>query len=185
MKGLTATQRNTLSADYLEYPFLPENARLTLDYGTSTTLNAVLNPRFTMNVTYNSRRNPGGNYTVYPDGLAYFARADETGTATLVTAITYTPSPAIAFNVAPSYFTSDRTAAVNGVDTPQRANRTLSVSGGANINWAVFRKGLLRGDINRSYRADRTITYSSAGPQISPLSESDYWNGSLSISWHL
>ena len=95
-----------------------------------TTLNAIMNPRLSINVTHNSRRSPAGNYTLYPDGLAYFARSDETGNAALTAAIAYTPSPAIAFSVEPAYFSSDRSAAANGVVAPQRANRSLSVSAG-------------------------------------------------------
>jgi hypothetical protein len=185
LPGLTATQRNTLSADYLEYPFLPENNRLTLDYGAVTTLNAVVTPRLSMNVTHNSRQNPSGNYTIYPDGLYYFGRADESKSYTLVASIAYTPSPAISFTFEPSYFAADRTGTVNAVEVPQRASRSLNFSAGANINWAVSRKGLLRGDIHRGYRADRSTTYSSGVPQSSPRSEVDYWNGSLQLSWHI
>ena len=61
LEGLTATQRNTLSADYLEYPFSAENNRLTLDYAAVTTLNAIMNPRLSINVTHNSRRSPAGS----------------------------------------------------------------------------------------------------------------------------
>ena len=185
LEGLTATQRNTLSADYLEYPFSAENNRLTLDYAAVTTLNAIMNPRLSINVTHNSRRSPAGNYTLYPDGLAYFARSDETGNAALTAAIAYTPSPAIAFSVEPAYFSSDRSAAANGVVAPQRANRSLSVSAGANINWSISKNGLLRGDIHRAYRADRTTTYSSGLPQATPRSQIDFWTGSLQLSWHI
>lgn len=185
LSGLTATQRNTLSADYLEYPFLPDNNRLTLDYSAVTTLNAVMSPRFYVNVTHNSRQTPGGNYTAYPDGNYYFSRADETKNYTLAAQIAYTPSPAISFTAEPSYFSSDRTGTVNGNTVPQRASRTLNFSGGANINYAISKKGTLRGDIRRSYRADRATTYTSGVPQPSPRSEIDYWNGSLQLSWHL
>ncbi len=185
LPGLTATQRNTLSADYLEYPFLPDNNRLTLDYGAVTTLNAVVTPRLSMNVTHNSRQTPGGNYTIYPDGLYYFSRADESKNYTLAAAIAYTPSPAISLTFAPSYFAADRTGTVNAVQVPQRASRSLSFSGGANINRPVSRKGVLRGDIRRSYRADRSTTYSSGVPQSSPRSELDFWNGSLQLSWQI
>jgi hypothetical protein len=185
LSGLTATQRNTLSADYLEYPFLPDNNRLTLDYAAATTLNAVLSPRLSVNVTHNSRQTPGGNYTPYPDGLNYFERADESSNYTLAANIAYTPSRAISFTVAPAYYSSDRTGTLNGVQVPQRASRSLSFSGGANINYSISRNGSLRGDIHRSYRAERSTTYSSGVPQSSPRSEIDYWNGSLQLSWHI
>jgi len=183
--GLTATQRNTISADYLEYPFLPENNRLTLDYGAVTTLNAVFSPRFYVNVTHNSRQTPGGNYTLYPDGLYYFGRADDSKNYTLAATIGYAPSPAISFTAEPTYFASDRTGVVNGAEVPQRASRSLNFSGGANINYAISKNGMLRGDIHRSYRADRSTTYSSGVPTYSPRSEIDFWNGSLQLSWHI
>jgi hypothetical protein len=185
LPGLTATQRNTLSADYLQYPYLPVNNRLTLDYGAVTTLNAVITPRLSLNVTHNARQSPAGDYTIYPDGLYYFGRADESKSYTLGASIAYTPSPAISFTFEPSYFAADRTGTVNAVEAPQRASRTLAFSGGASINWAISRNGLLRGDIHRSYRADRATTYSSGVPLSSPRSELDFWNGSLQLSWHI
>jgi hypothetical protein len=185
LSGLTATQRNTLSADYLEYPFLPENNRLTLDYGAVTTLNAVITPRLTVNVTHNSRQTPGGNYTAYPDGFNYFSRADESKNYTLGADIAYAPSEAISFTFQPNYYAADRSGTVNGVAVPQRSNRSLTFSGGANINYPISQKGVLRGDIHRSYRAERSTSYSSGVPLFSPRSELDYWNGSLQVSWHI
>ncbi len=185
LPGLTATQRNTLSADYLEYPFLPENNRLTLDFGAVTTLNAIITPRLTVNVTHNSRQTPGGNYTAYPDGLYYFSRADEGTNYTLGASIAYSPSPAISFSFEPSYYSADRAGTVNAVQVPQRSSRSLMFSGGANINYQLSRKGTLRGDIHRTYRAERSTSYASGVPQFSPRSELDYWNGSLQLSWHL
>jgi hypothetical protein len=72
---------------------------------------------------------------------------------------------------------------VNGIEVPQRNNGTLDFSGGANINVPVGRKGTLRGDIGRTYRAERTTTYASGVPKETPLSEVDYWNGSLQLTW--
>ncbi len=185
LTGLTATQRNTLSADYLEYTFLPENNRLTLDYGALTTLNAVVTPRLNISLTHNARQTPGGNYRIYPDGLYYFERADENTTYNLTASIGYAPSSAVSLSFDPRYYAADRTGTVNGVQVPQRASRSLDFSGGANINWPVGSKGQLRGNIRRSYRADRAATYASGLPQFTPRSEIDYWNGSLQLSWHL
>ncbi len=185
LPGLTAIQVNTISADYLEYPFFPDNNRLTLDFGSVTTLNAVVTPRLTIAVTHNTRETPAGNYSLYPDSLYYFERADVSHTASLRATIAYAPSPAISLNFRPSYFASDRSGSVNGVEVPQRASRSLDFSGGANINWPVGRRGTLRGDIARTYRADRSTTYSSGVPQPSPRSEVDFWNGSLQLSWQI
>jgi hypothetical protein len=185
LPGLTATQINTISADYLEYPFFPDNNRLTLDYGAVTTLNAVITPRLNIAVTHNTRETPGGNYTLYPDEQYYFERADRSKNSSLRATIAYAPSPAISFNFRPSFYAADRSGSVNGLDVPQRTSRTLDFSGGANINWPIGRRGALRGDISRTYRADRSTTYSSGVPQVTPRSEIDYWNGSLQLSWQI
>jgi len=47
----------------------------------------------------------------------------------------------------------------------------------------VARKGTLRADVARTYRAERSTTYSSGVAQPSPRSEIDYWNGSVQLSW--
>lgn len=185
LPGLTAVQINTLSADYLEYTFFPTNNRLTMDFGSVTTLNAVVTPRLSISMTHNTRRNPGGNYTLYPDDLYYFEPADENESSSLRASIAYSPSPVISLNFAPKYFAADRAGTVNGVQVPERSSRSLDFSGGANINWPIGRKGALRGDIARTYRAERTTTYASGVALSSPRSEVDYWNGSLQLSWQL
>ena len=63
MPGLTATQSNTVGADYTFYNFLPQQDRLSMTYGTSTTLNAVFSPRFTMDLRHNAQHQPNGTYT--------------------------------------------------------------------------------------------------------------------------
>jgi hypothetical protein len=183
MSGLTATQVNTVSADYQEYPFFPDNNRLTLDYGNLTTLNAVVTPHLNISLTHSLRETPAGNYTLYPDNLYYFERADETKNSSIRANIAYSPSPAISFSFRPNYYSAKRVGTVNGIEVPQRNNGTLDFSGGANINVPVGRKGTLRGDIGRTYRAERTTTYASGVPQETPLSEVDYWNGSLQLTW--
>jgi hypothetical protein len=183
MSGLTATQVNTVSADYQEYPFFPDNNRLTLDYGNLTTLNAVVTPHLNISLTHSIRETPAGNYTLYPDNLYYFERADESKNSSIRATIAYSPSPAISFGFRPNYYSAKRVGTVNGIEVPQRTNGTLDFSGGANINVPVGRKGTLRGDIGRTYRAERTTTYTNLGAQESPLSEVDYWNGSLQLTW--
>lgn len=183
LPGLTATQLNTISADYLEYPFSPANNRLTLDYSEVTTLNAIVTPRLNLTLTHNTRETPGGNYTLYADNLYYFERADDNKTARLSAVIAYTPTPAISFSFRPNYYAADRIGTVNGAQVPQRTNRTLDFSGGANLNVPVGRKGTLRADVARTYRAERSTTYASGVAQPSPRSEIDFWNGSVQLSW--
>jgi hypothetical protein len=185
LPGLTANQRNTITADYTEYPFSTDNNRLALDYGALTELSAVLTTRWSVKMSHNAKQSPNGNYRLYPDGFHYFSRADENETYTLRADVNYSPSPAISLLVSPSYFASDRLGTVSGSELPQRRSRTLDFSGGASINWKVGAKGTLRGDIRRTYRADRATTYSQGVEQPSPLSEVDYWNGSMQFSWTL
>jgi len=185
LPGLTAVQVNTLSADYIEYMFFPANNRLTLDFGSVTTLNAVVTPRLSISMTHNTRQTPGGNYRLYPDDLYYFERADENETSSLRANIGYSPWPALTLSFRPGYFATDRAGTTNGVQVPQRSSRTLDFAGGAYINWPIGAKGSLRGDISRTYRAERTTTYTSGVPQPSPRSEIDSWNGSLQLSWQL
>jgi hypothetical protein len=185
LPGLTATQANAISADYTEYPFLPQNNRLSLNFGSATQLNAVITPRLSVTVAHSSQQSPGGNYILYPDGLHYFGRADETKNYTLNTRIDYSPSRGISLTANPIYYASDRTGTVDGQTVPQRRSRSLTFSGGANINWQVGRRGVVSGNIQRSYRADRSVSYSSGVVQPSPRSEIDYWNGSLQFSWTL
>lgn len=184
LPSLTATQRNSLTADYTDYTFSSANDRLLLEYGVLTTLNAVISPRLTINMTHNGRQQPGGSYTPGPDGLSYFARSDENENYSLAASVIYSPSPALSLTFDPTYAATDRLAAVNGVDVPQRTTRSLNFSGGANINWPIGNQGSLRGDIRRSFRGQRVTTLA-AGVPLPQRSEEDFWNGSLQLSWRL
>lgn len=185
LPGLTATQRNQITADYTDYNFLPQSNRLNLDYGTLTTLNAVLSPRLTVDINHNGRYQPGGNYTQAIDGLYYFSRADDTRNYTLSARIAYSPSPVISLTVEPNYMASDRNGTLNGEVVPQRRSRSLNASGGVSLNLPLGPRGRLTGDIHRNYRADRSTTYSSGVTQVSPRAETDFWTGSLQLSWQL
>lgn len=185
MPGLTATQNNTVSADYLHFVFLPSSDRLSLDYSTATSLNAVLTPRFTIDVRHNLKHQPSGTYTQFPDGLYYLSRSEVNDNATLSARLAYTPSPVLSLFMQPDYQTTERNASQSGTLAPSRVTRALSFSGGASLNLPLGPKGRLTGDIQRSYRADRLIPYTGGAPLPQPRTESDFWNGSLQISWEL
>jgi len=85
----------------------------------------------------------------------------------------------------PNYQAANRDNFQNGASAPQRKGRTLNFSGGASVNLPLGARGHLTGDIRRTYRADRSITYTSGVPQPSPRSETDFWNGTLQLSWAL
>ncbi len=185
LRGLTATQRNTLGASYTAYDFVPLNDRLALDYGTTTTLNAALTPRLTVDLTHNSLVQPSGNYTRNVDGLYYFRPADKTRTYSLTSRVSYTPSPALSLSLEPFYRSSGREGTQGGVAATQRQNRTLSFQGNANLNLRAGSKGQVTGSIGRTFFADRSVTFSSGVPQRSPRTESDFWVGTLNFSWRM
>jgi len=77
------------------------------------------------------------------------------------------------------------TGTSNGGEVPTRRSRRLSLSGTANLNLTLGKKGALSGGIGRSFSADRTTTFQNGLPQASPLAEQDFWNGNLQLSWEL
>jgi len=183
LPGLTATQRNTITADYTHYNFTPGNDRLSLDYSTLTRLNAVFSPRFTLDVTHNSRTQPSGTYTLFPDGNFYLSRSDRSEDYTLSARLSYTPSPFFSLTVSPGYQANDRQGSVGGDLVPQRNSRGLNFTGGANLNLPIGRKGRLTGDVSRIFRTDRSINYT--GSQQTTRTLSDFWGGNLELTWEL
>src|SRR5262249_21734835 len=108
LKGLTATQLNQLNTDYVYYTFLPANNRLGMDLRSLTTLNAVLTPRASIEITHDARTQPSGNYTVFPDGLTYFSQSDEGRNYTLRARVTYAPAAIFALSVQTEYLANQR-----------------------------------------------------------------------------
>jgi hypothetical protein len=185
LPGLTATQNNSISADYMSYIFLPANDRLSLDYSTATSLNAVLTPRFTIDIRHNAKHQPSGTYTQWADQLYYLSRSEVNDNYTLSARLAYTPSPALSFFMQPDYLASERDAAKSSLLVPTRTGKALNFSGGATLNLPLGAKGRITGDILRTYRADRSINYTDGVPLPQPRTESDFWNGSLQLSWAL
>lgn len=184
LQGLTATQRNQVAADYLSYTFLPRNNRLTLDYNSITTLNAAVTRRLRIDLTHTTRQQPSGNYVAIDATRApYFSQADESRSLTLSSTISYTPIPTLSLTLQTDYFGTEREGTSNGRIVPQRTNRSLNFSGGANLNVPLGAKGRLTGNISRSARADRNTQFQSGVPQPSPSSRTDFWNGRLAVSW--
>jgi hypothetical protein len=185
LKGLTANQNNSISADYLLYNFLPENDRLALSYGTRTTLNAVLSPRLTIDVVHNSLVQPNGTFVRQFDGIEAFGESDQSQNYSLSSRISYTPSPMLSLVLEPNYQAANRDNFQSGSSVPQRRGRTLNFTGGASVNVPLGASGRLTGNIGRTYRADRSTGYTLGVPQLAPRSESDFWNGTLNLSWSL
>ena len=185
LRGLTATQTNSIQADYTFYPFAAERNDLSLDYNAVTQLNAVLTPRLSVEVSHNARQQPRGDWRVQPDGSGVLLPADENLNYTLRSRVTWSPSPAMSLSLTPEYVASDRNGTSNGLEAPTRKSRRLNFTGGANLNISVARRGQLTGNVNRVFTSDRTTSYRAGLPQASPLAEQDYWTGSLQFSWEL
>jgi hypothetical protein len=183
LPGLTANQSNQVIADYKVYTFNPLNNGLSLDYSSRTVLNAVVTPRLTIDIIHNARYQPSGDYLVESDGNEYFGLADESESFTLQTSVNYSPTPLVSLTLTPEYQTTSRSQTVDGVIVPQRSNRTLTFSGGANVNIPVGQRGRLTGSLRRTYRGDRSTGYVDGLPIVSPRSEVDYWNGSMNFTW--
>ncbi len=184
LPGLTATQRNNLLASYDYVTFQVDQNRLSLDYSTVTSLNAVLTPHLTVDVNHSARYQPRGTYNRSANGLEYFSPGDESRNYLLNTRIAYTPIPALSFSVSPDYQQYDRSTRTAAGTVPQNRQRTLNFSGGANLNLKVGDRGRLTGDIRRNYNSSRNTSYT-AGALLSPRSRTDFWNGSLLFSWSL
>ncbi len=185
LRGLTASQTNSVQADYEFFPFASVRNDLSLDFNSVTNLNAVLTPRLTIDVTHNARQQPRGDWRILADGTGVLLPSDENLNYTLRSRVTYSPSPALSFTLTPDYQATNRNGTSNGVAAPTRRSRRLTFTGGANLNFQLGRKGLLTGTINRSFSADQSTTFKNGLPQDSPVAEQDYWNGSLQLSWEL
>jgi len=185
MRGLTASQLNSIQSDYEFFPFSPERNDLSLNYNAVTNLNAIITPRLSIDLAHNARQQPHGDWRVLPDGSGVLLHADDNKNYTMSAQVTWTISPGLSLNLLPAYLATNRTGTTNGAETPTRTARRLSLSGGANLNFALGKKGRLTGQILRTFSDDRSTTYVSGVPQPSPLAEQDFWTGSLGFTWDL
>jgi hypothetical protein len=186
LPGLTASQSNTVGADYTHYYYLPTSDKLALDYNVATTLNAVISPRFSLDVRHSARHQPSGTYGPLADGITYLSRSEVNDNYTLSARMSYAPGPALSFFMQPNYTAGDRDASQAGALVPTRTSRQLNFSGGLSLNLRVGTRGHLSGDLQRTYRDERSVTYNSKGVLQSQVSTgSDYWNGALQFSWEL
>ncbi len=182
---LTVNQSNGILADYLTYVYRPTTNRLTLLYRTTTTMSAVLSPRFEFSMTHSAVYQPGGNYTLQADGQEGFTKADESKNYTLVGQFSYRPSPMLVFVFGPNYTSSDRKSTQNGALAPSRRDQSFTFSGGATLNVALGSRGKLTGNINRTSSNTSATSWSQGIPQEQPGLSQGFWNGQLQLSWDL
>jgi hypothetical protein len=188
LPGFTATQRNLILANYTYRPYAPDNNRLAMDYLTTTTLNAVLSPRLSIDVTHRGRVQPSGDYTREDDGLDYFNLADESLDYALTGVFSYAPVPALRLSIEPSYHSLERISTVDGRDVPSGLQSDFNLAGRASLNFAVGhvgQRGQLSGNISRNYQSNQSTRFPGGVMVTDPAYETDFWNGSLQFSWDL
>jgi hypothetical protein len=160
-----------------------------LDYQTRTVLNADILPGFHLDLTHYLDYQPTGGYAPLDppqnDGNSYFSQADQSKRAELSASLTYSPVSAISLTIVPHYLNTVRQNVVDGVLQPQRIDKTLDLTGLANVNVAVGRRGQLSGQIGRLVNSSRTTTYNGTVPQLEPLADTNYWTANLSLTWSL
>jgi len=183
--GLTANQTNSINAGYLRQLFNPAQNRLSIHYTTVTTLNALITPRLAMDITHNADFEPSGAYRVNQDGVEAFSPSGDARNYVLNASVRYTASPSLTLTLNPVYYYRGNGVRTNGVSVPQRAVKTLSLSGGANVNLAVGNQGRLTGQISRQFNDQGTLEYGGPTAGIVHRTEYDYWQGSLQFSWKL
>lgn len=184
-RGLTVSQNNRISADYQFYPFANTRNNLGLSYNTITTLNSVLTPRLSVSVVHTALESPRGSYTRQDDGLEALKLSDESSNLGLHASIRYAPSPAVSFTLEPDYRADARSGTTNGVSAKQRDDRKLDLAGRVDLNVPLGTRGTLTGGIARNYSDSRSTSYTNGLPTVSPRSLTDYWNGSLTLTWTL
>jgi hypothetical protein len=184
-QSFTVSQNNQIVADYQTYPFAPARNSLSLNYNTITTMVAALPGGLSINVQHNTSQQPRGSYTKQPDGLDALQLSDDSKNYTLNASVAYRPFEAVGIHVEPRYQANDRSGTSNGVQSKQRADRRLELGGGVDLNLRVGRKGQLSGRVGRTYTDSRTTTYQDGIGTLTPRSETDFWNGSLQLSWSL
>lgn len=186
VQALTITQRNTMLGNYVSYPYNSPADRLLLEYGNTTTLNAVLTPRFNLDLNHIAQIQPSGGYTIEAsDGFYYFRPADETQTYSIGIRATYTPGPMLALTIEPRYRYQNRDGTNKGEVLPLRLNENLTFGGAANLNYPVGRRGRISGNISRLYTGDRNVGYKSGLVETVTNTHVDNWAANLQFTWRL
>lgn len=185
MRGLSVTQRNQMTATYRNLPYADVVDALTLSYTTLTTLNAVVTPRLSIDVTHNRKISPRGDYLGRVDGQPTFRLSEETNEYQLSGNVSYRPIPALTFSVSPFYRSSLSEGTVSGQAVPRNETQALNLGGGVTMNVPIGDRAQLTGNIKREFSSSRTTRYRSGVPEPSPRADYDYWSGSLNLSWRL
>jgi hypothetical protein len=183
LRNLTVTQQNNALASYSDYPFNGLNNRLSLDYITNTTLNAVLSPRVSLDLNHITESVQGGNYLLQPDGLNSFLPADDTKNYTLSTRLTWAPVTGVSLALGPVFTTNRRFGTSNGLAVLQRDNGNLLIGGNLSLNLPVGSRGKLTGTLGRQYQDNLTTAYGTNASSVK--SQFDYWTSNLQFTWHL
>jgi hypothetical protein len=182
---LTASQRNAVAANYRRLTFRPADDDLTMEYTSTTTLEAIVVPnRLRVTVNHTALYQPSGDYVIdLTTGEDAFFKSAETKNYKLDARIAYSPSSWLTLNLNPAYLNDRRLSAQGEGLGLLSSTNNLQLSGGMSIRRRIGAKGELSGDLNRSFVADRKISYTAGLPFATPAVETDYWQGRLDFTW--
>jgi hypothetical protein len=189
LPSLTANQKNQAVADYTYYTFLPPTSdRLVLEYTSTTTVSADIFQGLHLDLTHYLNFQPTGGYAPLKpplnDGNSYFSQSDEGRQSSLRAGLTYS-FPAVSITITPVYSLDTRKNVVDGALVPQLSSKSLDFSGSANLDIPVGRRGRITGNIARETDASRRVTYPSGVAVYEPRVETDFWTGTLTLTWSL
>jgi hypothetical protein len=181
---LTANQRNNVSATYRKFTFRPASNRLTMEYSFVTTLEATVGSRLRITTTHSARFQPSGDYVLDPlTGVESFFKSDESQLYSLDARFSYSPTSWLTVNLEPVYQNDRRLGPQADQLGLLRSSNNLRMTGGVAVNRRVGAKGRLSGDLNRSFVADRSTSYTLGLPNPPSRSETDFWQGRLDFTW--
>ena len=140
-----------------------------------------------MDIRHNAKHQPSGTYTRFVDGLYYLSRSEVNDNYTLSARLAYTPSPALSFFMQPDYLAGERDASQSGTLVPTRTSRPAQLLGGRQPEPAPGAQGAPHrrhpANLSRRPRPSATLDGTLTASQL--RTESDFWNGSLQLSWEL
>ncbi len=184
-QGLTASQRNSVSANYQKRTFGPDSSGLRMEFNFLTTLESSVIPnRLRLTLTHSARFQPNGafQYDTF-EGQDLFYKSDETRLYSLDARIAYSPATWLTLNLNPSYQSDQRLATQGQALSPQSTVNSLRLSGGASVRRQIGAHGNLSGDLSRLFLADGRTSYVQGLAGVPVRNETDYWQGRLDFSW--
>ena len=182
LPDLTATQSNSVVASYNDYPFNGQNNRLTLDYTTTTTLDAVLTPRLTVDLNHFAESQQAAITCCRRTGRAVSRPRTTRRTTRSVHGSPGAPVTGVSLAIEPRYRLNRRLGTVNGCGAdefgqqPATHRERGSQHPARETRKAEWQHGrFYQDDLSRSF-----------GTTLSNVkSQADNWTSNLQLTWHL